>query len=159
MAGFCRTGTDTVCKQFIITLKVVGYSSMFHLSLTWLLLYLFLPLDRVLQMCHQTQVGTVIGFHQVSQHREEAGWNAVRRLKSRSTAHAHYSSDRCRKMRCYFCLIKSGVGVLLLPDHHCSIFRSLVLLGSNGIAGGSCTTFPTLHHFSLIFKGEQLFLW
>lgn len=112
MAGFCRTGTDTVlrsCKQFMITLEGGWLFLHFHFSLTWLLLYLFLPLDRVLQMCHQTHVGTVIGLHQVSQHREEAGRNAVRRLKSRSQ---HYSSDRCRKMRCYFYLTKSGVGVL-----------------------------------------------
>lgn len=77
------------------------------------------------------------------------------------TAHAYYSSDRCRKMWCYLYLTKSGIRVLLPPVHHCSTFMSLVLGGgktSNGFAGGGCAPFPTLHNFSLIFMCEPLFM-
>lgn len=53
--------------------------------------------------------------------------------------------------------MKSGIRVSLLPDQPCFTFTSFPLLGSHGSADGGCTTFLTLHRFSLIFMGEQLF--
>lgn len=79
-----------------VSLKAVIH--LFNFSLTWLLLYFFLSLDRVLEICHQTHVGAVIGIHQLRQHREEPDRNALRCLKSR-LQHMHTipltGAERC----------------------------------------------------------------